>query len=208
MCRACVRSHNKSYLCVVLFCCLLCLDNDDSLIKIIFLITDLLDFLLNLKEEVGILSGALASAGQTPVRLGQMLNVCATNAIARVMLGRRVVGHGGGGADEKAEEFKAMVVELMVLAGVFNVGDFIPALEGFDLQGVVAKMKKLHKRFDDFLTAIVDEHKIDGCRGANGHVDLLSTLISLKDGDDSKGGKLSDTEIKALLLVRHLFILL
>nr|AWX67422.1 flavonoid 3'-hydroxylase 1 [Salvia miltiorrhiza] len=150
------------------------------------------------QEEAGILCGALASAGQMPVRLGQMLNVCATNAISRVMLGRRVVGHGGGGGDEKAEEFKAMVVELMVLAGVFNIGDFIPALEGFDLQGVVAKMKKLHKRFDDFLTAIVDEHKIDG--PSRGHVDLLSTLISLKEGDDTQGGKLTDTEIKALLL--------
>ncbi|KAH6797300.1 Cytochrome P450 superfamily protein [Perilla frutescens var. hirtella] len=146
------------------------------------------------QEEVAIMSRALAlaSAGETPVRLGQMLSVCATNAIARVMLGRRVVG-GRGGGDKKAEEFKEMVVELMVLAGVFNIGDFIPALERFDLQGVVAKMKKLHKRFDDFLTAIVNDHKV----AADGHVDLLSTLISFKDSD---GGTLTDTEIKALLL--------
>ncbi|XP_042014161.1 flavonoid 3'-monooxygenase [Salvia splendens] len=146
------------------------------------------------QEEVGILCRALAGAGQTPVRLGQMLNVCATNAISRVMMGKRVVGHHVGGGDEKAEEFKAMVLELMVLGGVFNIGDFIPALERFDLQGVVAKMKKLHTRFDNFLTAIVDDHKIDDQN--KGHVDLLSTLISLKDGEDS----LTDTEIKALLL--------
>ncbi|KAI3454727.1 hypothetical protein Pfo_011390 [Paulownia fortunei] len=129
-----------------------------------------------------------------------MLNVCATNAIARVMLGRRVVGHGHGGGDEKAEEFKSMVVELMVLAGVFNIGDFIPLLEGLDLQGVIAKMKKLHKRFDAFLSTILEEHKTNGSYGTEGHVDLLSTLISLKDVDDSEGGKLTDTEIKALLL--------
>lgn len=51
------------------------------------------------------------------MRLGQMLNVCATNAIARVMIGRPVVGYGCDGGDVKAEEFKGMVVELMVLAG-------------------------------------------------------------------------------------------
>nr|WPT08307.1 flavonoid 3'-hydroxylase [Thymus daenensis] len=156
------------------------------------------------EEEVRILCRALAGAGETPVRLGQMLSVCATNAISRVMLGKRVVGHDGGGGDKKAEEFKAKVVELMVLGGVFNIGDFIPILDGFDLQGVVAKMKKVHKWFDDFLTAIVEEHKTDSRVGSDGHVDILSTLISLKDGDDSKGGKLTDTEIKALLL--NLFV--
>ncbi|KAL7139328.1 hypothetical protein ABFS83_09G043400 [Erythranthe nasuta] len=153
------------------------------------------------QEEVAILTRALAGGGGTPASLGQMVNVCATNAISRVMFGRRVVGHGSsGGGDEKAEEFKGMVVELMVLAGVFNLGDFIPPLEGLDLQGVASKMKKLHKRFDAFLSAILDEHKINGSSEMQGNVDLLSTLISFKDGNDSDGGKLTDTEIKALLL--------
>lgn len=95
-----------------------------------------------------------------------------------------------------------MVVELMVLAGVFNIGDFIPALEGLDLQGVVAKMKKLHVRFDTFLAKILEEHKMkQGSNGAKQNVGLLSTLISLKDVNNAEGEKLSDTEIKALLLV-------
>ncbi|KAK6153449.1 hypothetical protein DH2020_013088 [Rehmannia glutinosa] len=137
----------------------------------------------------------------TPVSIGKMLNVCTTNAIARLMIGRRVVGHGFGGGDAEAEEFKAMVDELMGLAGVFNISDFIPPLEGLDLQGVVAKMKKLHARFDAFLTSILKEHKIKGSNGTEGHVNLLSTLI---DVDDGEGGRLTDTEIKALLLFREL----
>ncbi|RVW85603.1 Flavonoid 3'-monooxygenase [Vitis vinifera] len=116
------------------------------------------------------------------------------------MLGRRVFGDGSGGEDPKADEFKEMVVELMVLAGVFNIGDFVPALEWLDLQGVASKMKKLHARFDAFLGAIVEEHKISGSAGSERHVDLLSTLISLKDNADGEGGKLTDVEIKALLL--------
>ncbi|XP_034673368.1 flavonoid 3'-monooxygenase [Vitis riparia] len=152
------------------------------------------------EEEVSVLTRALARAGQTPVNLGQLLNVCTTNALGRVMLGRRVFGDGSGGEDPKADEFKEMVVELMVLAGVFNIGDFVPALEWLDLQGVAAKMKKLHARFDAFLGAIVEEHKISGSAGSERHVDLLSTLISVRDNADGEGGKLTDVEIKALLL--------
>lgn len=128
------------------------------------------------------------------------------------MIGRRVFGDvsSGGGVDPKADEFKSMVLELMVLAGVFNLGDFIPALDWLDLQGVAAKMKKLHASFDVFLNAILEEHR-NGSRvgvGGGGRVnnensDLLSTLLSLRDNADvEEGGRLSDTEIKALLLVR------
>jgi hypothetical protein len=58
------------------------------------------------------------------VAVGQEANVCATNALARAAVGRRVFGAGAG---EGAREFKEMVEELMQLAGVFNIGDFVPA---------------------------------------------------------------------------------
>lgn len=135
-----------------------------------------------------------------------MLNVCTTNALARVMIGRRVFADLLSGGDHKdAGVFKEMVVEMMVLAGVFNVGDFVPVLEPLDLQGVAKKMKNLHQRFDDFLTGIIEDHrKSEGEGGVGHHTDLLSVLMGLKDGDGEGGGKLSDTEIKALLLVLSL----
>ena len=153
-----------------------------------------------MQEEVGVLVKAIAKTGSAAtVNLAEMLNLCAVNALGRVMLGYRVFGDGSGKNDARANEFKSMVVEVMVLAGVFNIGDFVPALEWMDLQGVAARMKKLHKRFDTFLGTIVEEHKAKLRKGQ--HADLLSTLISLKDVADDEGGKLTDTEIKALLLV-------
>ena len=77
----------------------------------------------NTQEEVAVLARALANAGSNEVNLGQLLNVCTVNALGRVMLGRRVFGDGSGEGDAKADEFKSMVVEVMVLAGVFNIGD-------------------------------------------------------------------------------------
>ncbi|GAA0171002.1 oxygenase [Lithospermum erythrorhizon] len=151
------------------------------------------------QEEVAVLTRALVSADKKAVNLAQLLNVCTTNALGRVLLGKRVFGDGGGGSDPKADEFKSMVVELMELAGVFNIGDFIPSLQMFDLQGVAGKMKKLHSRFDAFLNTILEEHKgnVIYDNKAN-NVDFLSMLLSSQN--EGEGTKLNDIEIKALLL--------
>nr|BAJ08322.1 flavonoid 3'-hydroxylase [Calystegia soldanella] len=157
------------------------------------------------QEEIGVLTRALASAGRTPVKLGQLLNVCTTNALSRVLLGRKVFNdqtNAGGKSDPKADEFKSMVEEMMVLAGTFNIGDFIPALEWLDLQGIVGKMKKLHARFDEFLNTILEEHKVinNVSNKVSQDVNFLSTIIRLNDNGDGEEEKLTDTEIKALLL--------
>nr|KYP56687.1 Flavonoid 3'-monooxygenase [Cajanus cajan] len=148
------------------------------------------------QEEAARLTRNLASSNSKAVNLGQFLNLCTTNALARVMIGRRVFNEGKDGCDPKANEFKSMVLELMELSGVFNIGDFVPALEWLDLQGVQTKMKKLHKRFDAFLTNIVEEHKM---YKSEKHQDMLSALLSLKESSED-GEKLTYTEIKALLL--------
>lgn len=160
------------------------------------------DFCHVRQEEVAVLTGALVKSGPAPVNLGQLLTVCTTNALSRVMLGIKVFSDGSG--DKSSDDFKQMVVELMVLAGVFNIGDFIPSLEWLDLQGVASKLKKLHKRFDDFLGKCIEDHntkiKSGELGGAGKHMDLLSTLIKLKENADGEDGQLTDTNIKALLL--------
>ncbi|ESQ40738.1 hypothetical protein EUTSA_v10013289mg [Eutrema salsugineum] len=149
------------------------------------------------QEEVGTLMRELSRAGTKPVNLGQLVNMCVINALGREMIGRRLFG---AGADHKAEEFRSMVTEMMSLAGVFNIGDFVPALDCLDLQGVAGKMKRLHKRFDAFLSSILEEHEMMNGQDQK-HTDMLSTLISLKGTDfDGDGGSLTDIEIKALLL--------
>ncbi|PKA59855.1 Flavonoid 3'-monooxygenase [Apostasia shenzhenica] len=129
------------------------------------------------------------------VDVGGMVNACAANALGLAVVGRRVFDD----ADCGAEEFEGMVVELMKVAGVFNVGDFVPCLDWLDLQGVVAKMKKLHRRFDEFLDKLIAEH-----RALTNERDMLSMMIRLKkeeeEEEDRNGGMLTDTNIKALLL--------
>ncbi|KAF4392612.1 hypothetical protein F8388_003032, partial [Cannabis sativa] len=152
------------------------------------------------EEEAKMLVRALVNSKTREVNLEQLLNLCIVNALGRVMLGYRVFGDGSGASDATADEFKAMVVEVMDLAGIFNIGEFVPGLEWLDLQGVAAKMKKLHKRFDTFLVAIIEEHKIKIAQNKQHNHDLLTTLISLNENGEDESQKLTDTEIKALLL--------
>ncbi|KAF3776672.1 Flavonoid 3'-monooxygenase [Nymphaea thermarum] len=150
------------------------------------------------EKEVGILAASLGRAGEAgeSVGVGEALTVCTANALGKVLIGRRVFEGG-----EDAGEFRGMVLELMQLAGVFNIGDFVPSLDWMDLMGVAKKMKALHRRLDGFMQRILEEH----CRssGAGGQGDVLSVLLRLKDdpvGLDGLDGKLTDTDIKALLL--------
>ncbi|XP_061358398.1 flavonoid 3'-monooxygenase-like [Gastrolobium bilobum] len=149
------------------------------------------------QEEVTRLTHNLANSGSKAVNLGQLLSVCTTNALARVIIGRRAFDDGNGGCDPRADEFKAIVVESLKLGGAFNISDFIPSLEWLDLQGLQAKMKKMHKRYDAFLTSIIEEHKSSS--KSEKHTDLLSTLLSLKEVPDEDGNTFTDYEIKALL---------
>ena len=149
---------------------------------------------------VGDLARRRGGGGQG-VALGQVANVCATNTLARATVGRRVFAADGG--EGASREFKDMVVELMQLAGVFNVGDFVPALAWLDPQGVVARMKRLHRRYDDMMDRIIRERQ-----AAEEGKDLLSVLLArmrdrqpLADGED---GTINETDIKALLLVSAL----
>nr|UNO76255.1 flavonoid 3'-monooxygenase [Glycyrrhiza uralensis] len=114
------------------------------------------------------------------------------------MMGRRVFDDGSGSCDPRADEFKAMVVELMVLGGVFNISDFIPQLAWLDLQGVQAKVKKVEKKFHAFLTNIIEEHKSSISKGGE-HKDLLTALLSHVGVPDENGHKLTEHEIKGLL---------
>ncbi|KAM3299223.1 hypothetical protein ACQJBY_040614 [Aegilops geniculata] len=155
------------------------------------------------QDEARLMVSHLLSASSSPaqgVAIGQEANVCATNALARAAVGRRVIGDGVG---ESAREFKGMVIELMQLAGVFNIGDFVPALRWLDPQGVVAKMKRLHRRYDRIMDGFISER--EHLAGEEEGKDLLSIMLAkmrqplLADAGED-GIKFTETNIKALLL--------
>lgn len=159
-------------------------------------------------DEVGRFVRKLADCG----RKGEMANLsdeisaCATNALSRVVVGRRVFDEG-----EETKEFKEMVAEMMNLSAAFNINDFVPGFGWLDLQGLVAKMKKLHRKFDEFLDKVIAEHRErlmekekaaaggGGVAGRGRHNDLLSLLLEAKQDGNGEGVALTDGDIKPLL---------
>ncbi|KAL2319830.1 hypothetical protein Fmac_028799 [Flemingia macrophylla] len=151
------------------------------------------DFTQLRQEEVKRLIRNLARSESKTVKLGQLLNICTTNTLSRMMIGRRVFNDDDS-CDPRADEFKSIVVELMVLVGTYNIGDFIPLFDWLDLQGVKAKTRYLHKRLDAFLTTILEEHKISKIEQ---HQNFVSALLSHKD-TNQEGDEFLDDEIKAI----------
>nr|CAD1837902.1 unnamed protein product [Ananas comosus var. bracteatus] len=122
--------------------------------------------------------------------------MCVTNALARALVGRPVF-------EERAEarEFKEMVAELLRLGGVFNIADFVPGIRWMDPQGVERKIKRVHRRYDEFLNRLITERRREeeATRGR----DFLGVLLSLTDLEPAEGqeeGRITETNVKALLL--------
>jgi flavonoid 3',5'-hydroxylase len=128
-----------------------------------------------------------------PIEIGDLLSCAITNMVSQVVLSKRIFENKG----QESKEFKEMVVEFMTISGV-NIGDFVPFIGWMDLEGVVSKMKRLHKKFDVFLTKMIEDH----VKCAHERKDKPNFLdILMENGNDHFGERLSLSNIKALLLV-------
>ncbi|KAL0924872.1 hypothetical protein M5K25_005730 [Dendrobium thyrsiflorum] len=133
------------------------------------------------------------------VDIGEMVNTCVTNAVARMIVGRPLIVEG-----EEATKFKEMATEITRLAGQFNVGDFLPWIDWLDLQGLNKKMKKSRENFGEFLEKIIVEHKLkagDQFNGSNHVKDFLSLLIEMNEDVDQV-----ETSINIKALLQDMFI--
>ncbi|KAJ4977856.1 hypothetical protein NE237_008636 [Protea cynaroides] len=128
-----------------------------------------------------------------PVVVPDMLTYAMANMIGQIILSRRVFVSTG----DESNEFKDMVVELMTSAGFFNIGDFIPSIAWMDLQGIEGGMKKLHKKWDALITKMISDHK-KSAHERKGKPDFLDVIFANRE--NSEGERLSDINIKALLL--------
>jgi len=100
---------------------------------------------------------------------------------------------------EEVARFQESVEETFKMAGVSNIGDFLPVLRWMDLQGL-KKRVRLAKYRDDFLQSLIDE-----LRGRRDHDDgveeektMIGVLLSLQKTDPEY---YTDQIIKSLIIV-------
>ena len=103
-----------------------------------------------------------------------------------------------GSIDIDLEDLKISLLEAVVLAGSFNIGDFIPALAPLDLQGVEKKMKIARRKYEDVFSRILTKWRAglrpNGCIKGSGAKPFLDVLLD--QGIDDK-------EIMSAYMVRN-----
>ncbi|ONM22197.1 cytochrome P450 12 [Zea mays] len=140
-------------------------------------------------EEVRVMLRQLRQAAGRTVRLRDYLQMLALGVISRIVLGNKYVmeevadGEGDSAPAITPAEFREMVDEFFALHGAFNIGDYIPWLDWLDLQGYVARMKRMKARFGRFLERVLDVHNERRLREGGNFVakDMLDVLLQLAD---------------------------
>jgi len=121
------------------------------------------------------------------------------NTMTRIVAGKRFFGDDCDVNDvEKANEFKTILKELVVLAGINNRGDFLPFVRWFDFDNLEKNLKRMGKRTDAFLQELINEHR-NGKHSANTMIGHLLTL------QRSQPEQYTDEIIKGLSLVINYF---
>jgi flavonoid 3',5'-hydroxylase len=106
-----------------------------------------------------------------------------------------------------ASRYKDMIVSLMTGTGLFNISDFVPALARLDLQGVQAKLRRVHHQFDGLITKMLAEHAATAAdRARQGRQDFVDRLRDAMDAgaDDESGETITEVNIKGLIFVSTL----
>ncbi|CAN4079516.1 unnamed protein product [Withania somnifera] len=97
--------------------------------------------------------------------------------------------------------FKALIQDILRIAGLPNIVEFFPFLCVLDLQGFTRHSKELGKLFDEFLERVMDEHVHD--QFSHEQKDMMDTLTGIMLSGEAEF-KFDRRRIKVILMVMFL----
>lgn len=124
------------------------------------------------------------------------------NLMGRIVFSKRLFGESAtiSAPPREVENFKFFVKSATKLVGLFNIGDYIPALRWLDLQGVEGALLQLKPHQEGLLRPIIQEYRkmslnLEGGmkQKEDGRVDFIAALVSNDSG-------LSDENIMAVAI--------
>ncbi|KAG6384751.1 hypothetical protein SASPL_153569 [Salvia splendens] len=152
------------------------------------------------EEETSLMVEKIRKLGASSkaVNLTDVLTSMTNDVICRVALGKKF---GLGSA------FKETFAEFGVLLGVVPLWEYIPWLSWtrkFD--GVDESIARVAKAFDEFLEAVIKEHRVRERReGDGGDLDFVDILLDFQR-DNASRSPVEDDTIKAIVLVKILLL--
>ncbi|MCO5608365.1 hypothetical protein L7F22_062574 [Adiantum nelumboides] len=150
-------------------------------------------------EEVRAMLSTIADCGPhelVPVRA--ILYSANTNIIARMAIGKRLHEVAPQSQADPSHNLALLIVEALLLFGMFNVGDYIPWLAFLDLQGYNRQSKALSLKLQRVWQEVIDARRSlrrQTNSTAPGKLDFLDVLLSAAESNV----EISDFNIKAML---------
>ena len=151
------------------------------------------------RDEAGRALRGMAEAAEAgrAVVVPEVLVCALANIVGQITVSKRVFDAQG----DESSSYKEMIVSLLTGTGLFNISDFVPALSRLDLQGVQARLRRVHRQFDGLITKLLAEHAATAEeRAREGRLDFVDRLrASSNDEDDSDGETITEVNIKGLI---------
>lgn len=154
------------------------------------------DWALVRRDEAGRALRGIAEAAEAgrPVVVPEVLVCALANIVGQITVSKRVFDAQG----DESNSYKEMIVSLLTGTGMFNISDFVPALSWMDLQGVQAKLRRVHDQFDGLITKLLAEHAATAeDRAREGRLDFVDKLRASNDDED--GETITEVNIKGLI---------
>lgn len=143
------------------------------------------------EEEVSAMIHSIAHSDH-PVNISKIVSTLMTDIICRMTLGRKYSDEDSIGG----KGINSVVQESYVVAGAFNVGDYIPYMAWMDLQGLNRRFKEIHGIQDELLEKVIEEHVAQS--DPNVTRDLVDVLLAASADKDMEP-QITRDNIKAIL---------
>ncbi|XP_049359473.1 cytochrome P450 71A4-like [Solanum verrucosum] len=149
------------------------------------------------EEETSSMIDKIRQECDSVIYLRDVLSCMTNNIISRVTIGRTY------NEGETGIAVKALLEELLVLVGTFNIGDYIPWLKWINkINGLDSRVKKVAKDLDAFLESVIEERVIRNKKAeysAGEAKDFMDVLLEIQNGKET-GFPLQRDSLKAILL--------
>ncbi|KAF5942980.1 hypothetical protein HYC85_020622 [Camellia sinensis] len=148
------------------------------------------------EEEVLNLVKSISLKKTSPINLSKKMFSLTYGVTARVAFGGKTKGQ---------EEFVSIVEEVADMIGGFTIVGMYPSVKLFQvISGIRRTLKKMHKRIDQILENVLNEHRerkrITESGKGEAEEDLVDVLLRIQKHGDLQF-LLTDNNIKAVILV-------